>query len=435
MRRQLSDWIEGYLEYNSDSEAPKAYLKWSALATIAAAAQRRCWITRGMYNTYPNLYTFLVGPPSVGKGIAMRLGIQLLSDIGLPTMPESSSRRGLLNTFDDASEDVDINGETYTHTSVSLFAPEIETFFSKNDPEMMSNLVNIFDSGDEVKDITDKHGLKIYKNIWFNILGGITQETLGHLIEKNIIGSGFSSRVLMVYANAKYQYQAFPRVTEKQQRIKEALREDLEQMLLLKGEIKKTNDYIERFTEWYDYNVQPENYPIRDPRFAYYCDRRCSLHLPKLVVLAVLSEGNSMTAEVRHFDKALSFLEEIEPTMPNALSSAGLLGHAAQVLHEIRSTVAYKGEIRYSHLLMQYSHSLHEYELWNLIMTIERIGECRLEPRMPKDRSRWPSELRTMTTVSEIKNFLRKDNYRYRGEASDWMIISTKKKEKDNEQR
>ena len=69
--RLLDDWITRYLELNDNSEPPICYHLWTAIVTIAACMQRKCYLDWGMTAIYPNFYAILVGPPGGRKGTAM----------------------------------------------------------------------------------------------------------------------------------------------------------------------------------------------------------------------------------------------------------------------------------------------------------------------------------------------------------------------------
>ena len=67
--RKLPNWIDGWVEYMQPLPSPELFRKWSGIAIVAAALERKVWIKTGIGVLYPNLYTVLVAPPGIGKSI------------------------------------------------------------------------------------------------------------------------------------------------------------------------------------------------------------------------------------------------------------------------------------------------------------------------------------------------------------------------------
>src|SRR6267378_5066033 len=65
-RRRLTSWIESFIEHTVNLESAEIYRKWAAISMIAAALEQRVWVDTGSA-LYPNIYTFLVGHPGIGK--------------------------------------------------------------------------------------------------------------------------------------------------------------------------------------------------------------------------------------------------------------------------------------------------------------------------------------------------------------------------------
>ena len=93
-RRKLGSWIEAFLEYTEILPSPPLLRKWAAISYVAAAMERKMWVRTMGADLYPNLYTFLVGPPGVGKGVALHAGEHLkdLPPIQAASISPSHSR-------------------------------------------------------------------------------------------------------------------------------------------------------------------------------------------------------------------------------------------------------------------------------------------------------------------------------------------------------
>src|SRR6266568_2702429 len=80
MSRQLArSWIDAYTStVESFIDSPENYNLWVGATVIGATLKRHVWIGRGTWKLYPNLFTYLIGAPAIGKGAAIEPGIQLI---------------------------------------------------------------------------------------------------------------------------------------------------------------------------------------------------------------------------------------------------------------------------------------------------------------------------------------------------------------------
>src|SRR5258705_8032037 len=77
-------WMQDFLDSTDGMESPKSYFYWSMLTTISAVVGRRVWIDRGgVYQLYPNIYTFLISRRSgLRKGIPVNIAKTLAYEVG-----------------------------------------------------------------------------------------------------------------------------------------------------------------------------------------------------------------------------------------------------------------------------------------------------------------------------------------------------------------
>src|SRR5437867_8440908 len=77
-------WLDTYMEYTLDQESPDAFHLWTATTVLAAAMGRKCYINKGYYKLYPNLFVVLVaGAAKLRKSTAINLGIITPDEIEL----------------------------------------------------------------------------------------------------------------------------------------------------------------------------------------------------------------------------------------------------------------------------------------------------------------------------------------------------------------
>lgn len=82
-------WMRDYLDYTADTEAPAQYHFGSAITCAAACLGRKPHIGWRVMDTYPNMYTLLVGPSGARKSS----GIQMASNLFMSAMPEGVFNR------------------------------------------------------------------------------------------------------------------------------------------------------------------------------------------------------------------------------------------------------------------------------------------------------------------------------------------------------
>ena len=142
--RLVPDWIDGFMEYTSNSEPPNSFKLWSALSVLSAALQRKCYIEWGPITFYPNLYVVLVAPSGKArKGTAMSFAEDFVSDINVNLAAEATTRESLIQALGNTTDNIqDVDGNLTFHSSLTVFAPELTVFLGYNNPQLMSDLTD-----------------------------------------------------------------------------------------------------------------------------------------------------------------------------------------------------------------------------------------------------------------------------------------------------
>lgn len=383
--RTVDNWIDSYMELYSSAESPEVYVRWSAITAVAAALQRKVMFNRGFLSIYPNLFVVLVGPGAIGKGVSMHHARNLLAELGIPMCSEKATERGLINQMlkcRSVAEKAD--GTHISHSSLTLFAPEITVFFKRQQTEIIDTLCDIYDSGTASGGSwtvsTGMYGEQTIQNLWFSFIGGMTPDNLQKLVLKDVIGSGLSSRIIFIYADKRVRATPFPTFTDTQQALFQKLKNDLNEIYKLVGDFIPSKQFIKRYSEWYLVNKVEENYPIKDKKFHAYCDRRVGLHLPKLCMIVSAARRDDLTITEEDFDIALKYLLEAEESMPLAFSGVGRMGELGAIMFEVKEKVRVKQVVRYSKLLEEYQFEIEEGYLWGILQTLVRTGQVTLAP-------------------------------------------------------
>lgn len=323
MTRQLSDWLEYYLQFTQGSEPPTQYHLWSGISAIASCLQRKCWTDWGLRGyTYPNLYTVLVGPPAGRKGTAMKIAKNFVQNLDVPLGPDSlGSSQALYQEIIEASGSFqDPNGEEQEHKSLSVWSEEFQVFLGDGNNKLVTDITDLFDAPDKWKYRTLARSTEDLSNCWLNLIGAITPTLLQSALNQAAVGGGLLSRIIFVVGYGRKHKVPLPFLSAEEIEIKENLQDDLEQIRTLTGAFRPTERFLDDYSSWY---LSPSaEAGVDSDKFVGYNGRR-ALHIQKLCMIMSASENDNMVLTSKHFKKALAVLEYTEFDMPNAFYGLG----------------------------------------------------------------------------------------------------------------
>src|ERR1035437_10115896 len=257
MSRELSDWLDAYLEYTTSSEPPTSYHVWCGLAVIAGALQRKVYLQQGLERTiYPNLYVILVGPSGrTRKGVALGIAKDLLSKVSTVSIaPESSSGREALilamkrakANFTDPTD-----GQIKYHCALSAFSEELSVFLGQGDIKFLANLTDWYDSKDDWAYETIGRGRDAIQGVCFNMVGGTAPEWIQSMLPREAIGGGYTARVIFIVEEWKKKISPDHTLTEREHELFNALTDDLNRISILSGEFTFEPSAKQAYIDWY----------------------------------------------------------------------------------------------------------------------------------------------------------------------------------------
>jgi len=378
MSRQLSDWLEHYLQFTQNSEPPTIYHLWSGITAISSALRRKCycnWGSRGY--VYPNLYIALVGPPAGRKGTAMKITKTMLQPLELPIGSDALGSVQILYEEVKRSEDeyIEVNGVLKKHKSLSVWSEEFQVFLSDRDPMLIASLTDLFDCADTWKYSTIKRGATDLSFCWLTIIGAITPALLQAKLTQNAVGGGLLSRIIFIVGYGAKTKIALPFYSQEELTLQQQLAEDLQEIALMTGPFILTNEFLTAYSKWYEGNTNADG--IDDKLILGYNGRR-PLHLNKLCMILSASESNEMEIHKRHFDKALAILVEAEAEMPNAFYGLGR-GLHADVYASILRFIESKDNFSWSEIMDTFQLDTKGQELQEFMTMAEQTGKVKVE--------------------------------------------------------
>jgi len=338
----MNDFFNRYLSITSGTEVPTFFRRWAMLAGIGAWIGRTAYFCHGDFKVYPNMYVMLLGAPGTRKSTAIKRVKKIMQQAGYSTFAaeKTTKEKFLLDLAGEGEEDaqgfleLELGNDS---TECFIAADEFNDFFGNNILDFVSLLGVLWDY-EGVYRSKIKNGVSVeLPDPTISILGGNTQTTFANTFPPEVIGQGFFSRLVAVYAEPTSKKIAFPKAPDPEE--VESLIEHMHAMRQhCVGELGITDDAISLVSRIYN-----KWKPIEDERFAHYGNRRLG-HLIKLIIVMAVSRLSS-TIEVQDVTYANTVLAHTEHFMPKAFGEYGRAKNASAT-HKVLSIIESWAEMR-----------------------------------------------------------------------------------------
>lgn len=322
------NWLQGYAEYTAESESPDSFHLWTGLSVLASAVRRNIWVNQGLYMLFPNMYVILVGPPGkVAKSTTIRLGRTLL--LGVEDIifgPDSLTREELIRV-------IAKSGGEGKQSAVTLHSTELSSLIEPSGITMIQFLTDIYDGDYKWRYSTKGKGRDVIHNPILNILAGTTPSWVAEGMPADVVGHGFTARVIFIYEDQPRFLNPYPK--EPDPRLIKTLMEDLIQISKLQGPMIFTDDARELYAEYYMKlgATEPTDYRIEGFHW------RKKIHLLKVATLLSVAERDDLRITPTEIETAWDLLASIEDNMYKTFSAVGKYEHATdleRILEQIK---------------------------------------------------------------------------------------------------
>ena len=331
MSRIHADWINAYLDYAKNSEAPRHMHFWVAVSVVAGALRRKVWIDQAYFRWYPNFYICLVAPPGiVSKSTTADVGMRLLRQVpGVTFGPDIVTWPALVESFSASTvgfEHPPGSGVYHPMSAMTLESSEFGNLLDPQDKQMVDLMVSLWDGKQgSFKKETKHSGKDTVENPWINMIACTTPSWIAQNFPEYMIGGGFTSRTIFVYAEEKARMIAYPsRVVKVEDLEKQAadLVTDLTAIAELTGEFKLTEDAYKWGEQWYEQHYASKHSHLDRDRFGGYLARK-QTHIHKLAMVLSAATGSSMEITAEHLAIAHSMVTDLEPDMAKVFAKIG----------------------------------------------------------------------------------------------------------------
>lgn len=329
-KRHFANWLTAFLEYSSFGEAPLKMLFWTGVSTLAGALRRRVWIDQKYFQWLPNFYVILVAPPGiVSKSTTANIGYNLLRELkDIKFGPDVITWQALITELSKACESVPnpkSPADFYPMSAVSFCSDELGNLLNPSDRDLVDALVTLWDGKrGSFRKNTKTSGSDVIENPWVNIIGCTTPAWISGNFPEYMIGGGFTSRCVFVYADKKrqevpYVDEAVPADFEG---MGKKLVHDLEIISQLFGEFTLSPDARVWGRAWYSAHWKNPPPNLTGDQFGGYLARK-QTHLHKLAMVLSAAENDNLVIEDSHLEKAYELATAIEQDMPKVFARIG----------------------------------------------------------------------------------------------------------------
>lgn len=337
-------WIRAYVEHTTHLEAPDSFHFWTAVSTIAGALRRKVWIDQGYFEWVPNFYIVFVAPPGiVAKSTTAAVGMGLLRHLSdIKFGPQVITWQALVQSLAQATETFIVDGQHHPMSAITIAASEMGTLINPRDREMIDVLTDLWDGKRGAWDkVTKTQGSDNVQNPWINIIACTTPSWIAENFPESVIGGGFASRCIFIYANSKRHLVAYPWefLPKDFNANAKKLVHDLEIISTLAGPYTISPAALTWGKAWYERHYAAIPKHIASDRFGGYVARK-QTHIHKLAMVLAAAQRDVRVIEADDLVAADAIITSIEATMPLVFADIGKTPEsrgAAELVGVVRS--------------------------------------------------------------------------------------------------
>lgn len=271
----------------------------------------------GSWEVVPNVFVIFLGPPGSRKSTTLRYAKALLKNIpNLTRSPDMITKEAILEAIIKSPD-----------CAMSVMSSEFSQFIVKSGTDMYGFLTDIYDGQTDLSSSTRMRGLELAEEPVMNLLAATTPVWVAANMPEEVIGGGFSSRVIFIKADSVRRRQLF--YTHLNQEFGETYFDDLKKDLTadlahialnLHGEFTIEPDAQEFAENWYRITAE------RDKNISHklqgYVERRPAYVL-KLAMILHVAYSDDLFICIEDIKEAISLLEQVEENLPETFQAVG----------------------------------------------------------------------------------------------------------------
>lgn len=364
------DWIQKVLDATEEAESPRSYVYWSAIATLSAIVNNKCYIQKGgIYKLYPNLYVLLVGPSGLKKSFPPMVSERIASEINNTRV--ITGRSSIQAIVTELSRSKSIPGGTIIKESIGFINNgELSTSLVR-DEDSLTILTTLYD-GMYIKEWTNmlkSTGKEELKKPCITLLGALNQTHFDSMISEKEITGGFIARCVIVVEAKRHKKN--PLIDDVPFEVDyPALAEMIRPITLLSGRVKIDDLAKKLFKDWYQ-DWEPEE--MNDKTGTVF---RVHDTVLKVAMLIALGREQSMIIGRQHMQEAFDVTMRAMHGSASMTTSQGidksLSSKLKLVIHDLLHSEAFT--ITRQKLLSNHPGDFDKFDLDKIVDTLFEAG-------------------------------------------------------------
>lgn len=358
-------YLEDYLTYTKNSEAPLAYHLFCALMAVGLVIGRKVHFQMGYYRLYPPLCVIILGPSGLRKTAAANIMMSIINESELATVyPEKLTPEVLISALEK-------NGQGL------IYAPELAAFLGRQ--KYLEGLVPLLTRLQDCPDIlvteTIGRGKVTLHDTAASVLMCSTPDWFMGNTPADTFGGGFVARhILIMQADSPREFHVpVPPPGDLRNKVLGKLT-DL--FLNMKGEMQMTKQCFEAHREWYHAHRLKSKNPEHPLLGTYY--QRKPDHVKKVAMCMHMAEYGDLSLTTSSLQTAIAIMDWIEQFIPPMLKSMfkTQLGEHHDYVYELILTAG--GVVQHSVLVRRVQHRMSAGQLRTVLaglLEAERIRE------------------------------------------------------------
>lgn len=354
MTRNFPDWIQAFLAYSDHVEAPRFMRFWAGVGTLAGALRRKVWIDQFYFRWSPNFFIIFVAPPGVvTKSTTADLAMDLLREVpGIHFGPNNITWQALVGAFAKAAEHFPYNEEFHPMSALTLVSRELGSLLNPKDQDLINLFIELWDGAKKYEKETKMSGNDLVEAPWVNLLGATTPSWIASNMPSQMIGGGFVSRCIFLYAEEKAKFVAYVhrRLPAGLDEVRTALVQDLEHIsTALVGPYRLTEAAMDWGEEWYKAMWEDAKGRYDDEQVMGYLSRK-QTHVHKLAMILSASKKDELVIEMDDLQLAETMMADLELDMNKVFARIGKSESALQT-EKLVKMIQHAGELPYEEVL------------------------------------------------------------------------------------
>lgn len=279
------------------------------------------------------MFVVLVGPPGrVAKSTTIRMGRHLLLPIEeINFGPDSLTREELIRVMSRV-------GGRDKQSAITIHSTELSSLVEPSGIKMIQFLTDIYDSDLEWRYSTKGSGKDVIYQPCLNILAGTTPSWIAEGLPADVVGHGFTSRVVFVYEDTPRYLKPFPKSPDSE--LVKDLVNDLDWISRIEGEFSWGRGAKDKYEQIYQeiYSSVPKDYRIEG------FHNRKRIHILKLAMVLSISESDDLEIRPVDLEAAHDLLKMTEKKMFKSFSAVGKYEYASD-LERLQARIETEGEM------------------------------------------------------------------------------------------